>query len=211
VARGRADWVYIDSPRGRPLRVPQEIKIALEPTGEQEDLGIRGYKARTVEDCYRYHSRHGVQSYELDPLGRVHHTAFLNWIHPLEELRSGNWMVFQEGHDIEFFSAARNHDEIEILSWICEVGRVRGAWTHEIYEVGTKTLLARDYSLGIFVKGTASRLGLPSRSSTTFCEVRAGRLRDGYFERLIFRAESSSPEAVSPSSLTVDGAQPLSD
>ena len=173
VARGRADWVYIDSKRGRPLRLPQEIKIALEPTGEQEDLGIRGYKARAVEDCYRYRSRRAVQSYELDPLGRVHHTVFLNWIeqayynaiqlagHPLEELRSGNWMVFQGGHDIEFFSVARNHDEIEIVSWICEVGRVRGAWTHEIYEVGKKTLLARDYSLGIFVNASGQPAPAP--------------------------------------------------
>jgi acyl-CoA thioester hydrolase len=77
VARGRALWVYIDSKSGRPLRLPHEIKIALSPAGEKEDLGIRGYKSRTVEDCYRYCHQRQVQSYELDPLGRVHHTVFL--------------------------------------------------------------------------------------------------------------------------------------
>ena len=45
VARGRALWVYIDSKSGRPIRLPQEIKIALSPGGEKEDLGIRGYKS----------------------------------------------------------------------------------------------------------------------------------------------------------------------
>jgi YbgC/YbaW family acyl-CoA thioester hydrolase len=173
VARGRAYWVYIDWKNGRPLRLPPEIQMALASAGEQENLGIRGYKARTVENGYRYHSRRAVHSYELDPLGRVHHTVFLNWIeqayyhairlsgHPLEELRGGNWMVFQGGHDIEFFSAARDHDEIEIVSWICEVGRVRGAWTHEIYEVRKQTLLARDYSLGVFVNANGQPAPAP--------------------------------------------------
>ena len=77
VARGRALWVYIDSKSGRPIRLPQEVKIALSPGGEKEDLGIRGYRSRTVEDCYRYSYRRQVQSYELDPLGRAHHTVFL--------------------------------------------------------------------------------------------------------------------------------------
>jgi acyl-CoA thioester hydrolase len=163
VARGRALWVYIDSRRGQPVRLPEEIKIALSPGGEKEDLGIRGYKSRTVADCYRYCFRRQVQSYELDPLGRAHHTAFFNWIeqayynamrlagHPLDALRAGDWMVFQGGHEIEYFSPARDNDELEIVSWICEVGKVRGAWIHEIYEVRSTKLLARDYSLGIFV------------------------------------------------------------
>jgi len=163
VTRGRALWVYIDSKSGRPLRLPEEIKVALSPTWETEELGIRGYKSRLVNDSYRYHSRRWVQTYELDPLALVRHTVFFNWIeqayynairlagHPLEQLRSGDWMVFQGGHEIEYFRPARDNDEIEIISWICEVGRVRGAWIHEIYEAGTRTLLARDYSLGIFV------------------------------------------------------------
>src|SRR5215813_948548 len=41
VARGPGLWVYIDSKRGRPIRLPQEIKNALAPGGEKEDLGIR--------------------------------------------------------------------------------------------------------------------------------------------------------------------------
>jgi acyl-CoA thioester hydrolase len=174
VARGRGLWVYIDSKSGRPIRLPQEVKIALSPGGEKEELGIRGYKSRTVADCYRYRYRRQVQSYELDPLGRAHHTIFFNWIeqayynairvagHPLEELRTGDWMVFQGGHEIEYFSPARDNDEIEIVSWICEVGKVRGAWIHEIYEAQKQTLLARDYSLGIFVNAKGKPVAAPA-------------------------------------------------
>jgi len=126
-----------------------------------------------VEDCYRYRSRRRVQSYELDPLGRAHHTVFFNWIeqayydairlagHPLGELQAGDWMVFQGGHDIEYFSPVRDNNEVEIVSWICEVGKVRGAWIHEIYEARGQTLLARDYSLGVFVNANGKPVAAP--------------------------------------------------
>jgi acyl-CoA thioesterase FadM len=55
----------------------------------------------------------------------------------------------------------RDNDEIEIASWICEVGKVRGAWTHEIYESRKKALLARDYSLGIFVNSQGKPTAAP--------------------------------------------------
>ena len=173
VARGRALWVSIDLKSGRPVRLLEEINIAISSIDEKENLGIRGYKSRRVEDSYRYRQRRQVQSYELDPLGRVHHTVFFNWIeqayysamrlagHPLAELRAGEWMVFQGGHEIEYFNAAHDNDEIEIVSWICEVGKVRGAWVHEIYEASKKRLLARDYSLGIFVNAKGRPTAAP--------------------------------------------------
>lgn len=170
VARGRALWVYMDARTQRPRRLPMEMKIAFAASGEEEDLGIRTYKSRSTEDAHRYRLRRRVQSYELDPTGRVHHAVFLNWTeqayynairiagHPLEQLRAGDWVVLLGGHDVEYFGAARDNDEIEIVSWICEVGRVRGAWIHEVYHAETMRLLARDYSLGIFV----NRQGRPT-------------------------------------------------
>ncbi len=174
VARGRALWVYIDARTQRPLRLPAEIKIALAPCGDKEDLGIRAYKSRAIENAHRYRLRRRVQSYELDPKGRVHHAVFLNWTeqaysnairiagHPLEQLRLGDWVVFLGGHDVEYFGAARDNDEIEIMSWICEVGKVRAAWTHEIYQAETMRLLARDYSLGVFVNRQGRPIAAPS-------------------------------------------------
>lgn len=173
VARARAQWVYVDLKSGRPARLPDEFKAAFSPDGEAEDLGIRAYKSRKTDNCYRYRSSRRVQTYELDPMGRVHHAVFLNWIeqayydairsggHPLEELRAGDWAVFQGGHDIEYFAPARENDEIEIVSWICEIAKVRGAWIHEIYNSESRKLLARDYSLGIFVNSQGKLTAAP--------------------------------------------------
>ena len=174
VARGRAVWVYIDAQTQRAQRLPAAIKIALAPSGNREDLGIRAYKSRAIENAYRYRLRRRVQTYELDPEGRVHHAVFLNWTeqayfnairvadHPLEQLRAGDWVVFLGGHDVEYFGAAHDNDEIEIVSWICEVGKVRAAWTHEVYQAETMRLLARDYSLGVFVDRQGRPIAAPS-------------------------------------------------
>ncbi len=163
VARARVNWAYLDRKTGKPRRLPDEITTAFEPTGEIEDLGIRLHKPRQTNGAHRYHSRRRVQSYEIDTAQHVNHVFYLHWIeqayfdalraagHPIERTRADGWLAFQGGHDIRYFEPAFDNDEIEIVSWICEMGRVRGAWTHEIYCVNREKLLAREYSLGIFV------------------------------------------------------------
>ncbi len=103
---------------------------------------------------------------------QIRYSVYLNWIvqvyfdalrlsgHPIEQLRQQGWLTLQGGHDLEYFEPARDNDEIEMISWICEMAKVRGAWTHEIHHANTGKLLARDYSLGIFVN-TAGKLIVP--------------------------------------------------
>ncbi len=42
-------------------------------------------------------------------------------------------------------------DEIEIVSRLIEVRRVRGTWIHEVFLRTTNALLMRDYSTGAFL------------------------------------------------------------
>ncbi len=163
VARGRAEWVYIDRTTGQPARFGPDFVAAFAPTGEAEDLDVRLTNARPTEAAHRYVSRRRVEFREIDPARHVSHAAYLQWVeqayfdaitaagHPLERTRAEGWMVFQAGHDMEYFVPARDGDPVEVVSWICEMGKVRGAWTHEIYHAETHQLLARDYSLGVFV------------------------------------------------------------
>lgn len=163
VARGRAEWVYIDANTGLPTRVPDGWAEEVATTGEREDLGIRLSNARPTEQAHRYTSRRRVQFHELDAARHVNHAVYLNWAgeayfdairaagHPLEQTRQEGYMVFQGGHEIQYFAAAQDNDPIEVVSWVGEMARVRGAWTHEIYHADTRKLLARDYSVGVFV------------------------------------------------------------
>ena len=174
IARARVQWVYLDSATGRLMRLPSEIQERFAPTNEpEEELGIHIQKGQKTEDAFRYLTRRRVQTFELDTLQHVNHAVYLNWIeqayfdamraagHDMEHNRSEGWLALQGGHDIEYFEPAFDNEEIEIASWVCEVGRVRGAWTHEIYCVDRKRLLAREYSLGIFVNEEGKPVSAP--------------------------------------------------
>jgi acyl-CoA thioester hydrolase len=173
VARARVQWVYLDSTTGKLARIPPEITEAFAPTGEQEEPGIRIQKAQKTDGAFRYRTRRRVQTFELDTLQHVNHAVYLNWIeqayfdalraggHPIEKTRREGWLALQGGHDIEYFEPAFDNEEIEVTSWVCELGRVRGAWTHEIRSVDRDKLLAREYSLGIFVNEAGRPVNAP--------------------------------------------------
>ena len=84
--------------------------------------------------------------------------------YPPERSLAEGWQIVQGGHDIDYFAPARDDDEIEIVSWVCELSKVRGAWTQEIYHVGTGKLLARDYSLGVFLTTEGKPTTLPPQA-----------------------------------------------
>jgi acyl-CoA thioester hydrolase len=174
IARARVQWVYLDSSTGRLARLPSEITERFAPTNEvEEELGIRIQRAKETPEAFRYRTRRRVQTFELDTLQHVNHAVYLNWIeqayfdamrtsgHAVEQTRPEGWLALQGGHDIEYFEPAFDNEEIEITSWVCEVGRVRGAWTHEIHSVNRGKLLAREYSLGIFVNEAGKPVNAP--------------------------------------------------
>jgi acyl-CoA thioester hydrolase len=176
VARARAQWVYLDLQTGRPTRFPAECAAAFAPSGEVEELGVRLTRAQPTEGAHRYRGRRRVQFHELDPAQHVNHAVYLQWIgqayfdavraagYPPERARAQGWQVVQGGHEMDYFAPALDNDEIEIVSWVCEISKVRGAWTQEIYHAGTGKLLARDYSLGVFVTPEGRPTTLPAQT-----------------------------------------------
>jgi len=173
IARARANWVYVNRETLQPVRIPKIFKEQFQPDGVVEDLGIRVSKLEPTTDAYRYITRRRVEVRELDISQHVNHVVYLNWVeqayfdalrtagHPVTRTRQEGWFAFQGGHEIEYLEPAFDNDEIEIVSWVCEMGKVRGAWTHEIYNATTKKLLAREYSLGVFVNDKGRLIHAP--------------------------------------------------
>jgi acyl-CoA thioesterase FadM len=60
-------------------------------------------------------------------------------------------MTVQYRHDARFRAAAADSDEVEIVSRLVEVRRVRGTWCHEIWQTRVNVLVLRDYSTGAFL------------------------------------------------------------
>jgi acyl-CoA thioester hydrolase len=176
VARARAEWAYVDVATGQPAGIPDVLAAAFGAAGGEEDLGIRTRNPRSTDGAYRYVSRRPVQFRELDTLRHVNHAAYLDWVgqayfdatrsinYPPEQTRKEGWMILQAGHSAEFLAPAVADDNIEVVSWVSELGGVRGAWTHEIYNADTRQLLARDYSLGVFVNLEGRPCTLPRQA-----------------------------------------------
>jgi acyl-CoA thioester hydrolase len=165
VARGRAEWVYMDGQTGQPTRVPDEWATAFPSTGTTEDLGVRLSNPSLVENAPRYTSRRRVQFHELDTVQHVNHAVYLQWAEQAyldalciegrqPESASAGSGAFQGGHEIQYFAAAIHDENIEIVSWQGEQAEDGAAWTHEIYNADTRKLLARDYSRLSFAEGS---------------------------------------------------------
>ena len=67
----------------------------------------------------------------------------------------------QVAHEVEYFQPAREGDTVEIVSWLCGLAGLEGAWTYEIYHVQTGQLLARDYALCAFLDSGLQSASLP--------------------------------------------------
>jgi acyl-CoA thioester hydrolase len=175
MARGRAEWVYMDFQTGEPTRVPDEWAQAFALKGKPEDLGVRLNEPRPTEGAFRYVSRRRVQFHELDTVQHVNHAVYLHWVEQayLDALRSLGYPSERElpdgdrvllgGHEIQYFAAALDNENIEIVSWLCETADTGAAWTHEIYNADTHKLLARDYSLHLFVNARNEPIPPPAQ------------------------------------------------
>ncbi len=113
--------------------------------------------------AYQYHWRNTVRTYELDFTGRVQPAVYFNWLEeatiraadavgwPLERMSSAGSVIIQYRHDAEFLEAAEAADEVEIVSRLVDVRRVRGSWLHDLVRTTDGTRLMRNYSTGVWL------------------------------------------------------------
>lgn len=150
VVRSKIEWEEREH-RARMWNVDQRA-LPLKPFAPISDNGAKPFRWR-----------HTVRRYELDSSNHVSLAALFNWLEEatygycdrvgwgMERFREENFIVLQRRHDAEFLVPAQYGDEIEVVSRLIDVRRVRGTWIHEMFNAGTKTLLMRDYSTGAFV------------------------------------------------------------
>ena len=147
---------------------------------------MRLREARSTENAYRYTSRRRVQFHELDTVQHVNHAVYLQWIeqayldalhrlgHPPGQRLPDGETILRGGHEIQYFAAAIDNENIEIVSWLCETAPSGAAWTHEIYNADSRKLLAAQLR-ALALRQRASRTDAsPStfpRSSSSRAEV----------------------------------------
>jgi YbgC/YbaW family acyl-CoA thioester hydrolase len=123
---------------------------------------VRLRNADPILKPFKYSRYRQVQRYELNPTGHVKPTHFLNWIEDAyfaattsvgfsdQNTLAEGFVVVQGGHELEIYHSATENEQIEVTSWLSEMGNARGAWMHEIHN-SQGLLIAADYNLGYFV------------------------------------------------------------
>ncbi len=157
VVNAQIEWDYPASSTFSPLPL-------LKGAGEgHAPSPLKAFAPPRDNGARHFRWRHTARRYELDATHRVSTASYFNWLEEatfrasntvgwtLEKMRVENFIVLQHRHDAEFFEPALGGDEIEIVSRLIEVRRVRGTWIHEIFRTRTSTLLVRDYSTGAFL------------------------------------------------------------
>jgi len=67
----------------------------------------------------------------------------------LERILAAGTVIVQARHDAELYHPLLPGDQVDIVSWVCDVHRVKGTWRQEIYRGGQLAVL--DYSTGAFL------------------------------------------------------------
>jgi|SRR5581483_5978668 acyl-CoA thioester hydrolase len=147
------------------LRAQIEWRMERVPawTGKERALPLKPLNVRGDNGALPWRWRHVVRRYEVDVTQGVQFAAYFHWLEEatfrtahvsgwtMERLRAENFITLQFRHDAEFFAPAHNGEEIEIVSRLFEVRRVRGTWIHEMRRTRDNALLLRDYSTGAFL------------------------------------------------------------
>lgn len=161
IASASVGWQIRDRHTSAVLAVPADVW----PNHSAElPSPVRSFVPPAKNGTQSFHWRHRVRHYELDASGVVGPSTCLNWLEeatfqacasggwPIERMRTENFVSLQRRHDAELFDVAHYGDEVEVVSQLIDVRRVRGTWLHELRRLDDDhTMLMRDYSTGSFV------------------------------------------------------------
>lgn len=157
VVAARLDWAYLDSASGARLAIPEPDSPVTAPAP------LKPFAMPSDNGAAPFHWRHRVRRYELDASNRVASAVYLNWLEEatydytarvgwdIAKMRQENFIVLQYRRDTQLITPAVYADEIEMVSRLFEVRRVRGTWIHELYRLPARELVLRDYSTGAFL------------------------------------------------------------
>lgn len=155
IARGIANWVYVDATTMTPTRVHPDIAALF----QEHDPPILPPLAKVrlkgeMLALYEHTSTRRAQFYESDSARHTNNAVYVDWIEEAvrDALRAmGYALTFDVAapfpwfyrHNLEYARAALPRDEIEIRVRLMRCGIVRGEWHVEILNAATREQILR--------------------------------------------------------------------
>lgn len=170
LARATANWVYLDVKTMLPTRMAPEILAIF---NEFEPPAVSPFNPRhwlcppavKIDDS----SIRRALYYEADAAQHINNAVYVDWFE--EAIRDtllsrgyplpldGTWALWFYRHKLEYVSAARPRDPIEVEVRLVGRGRAAGQWKMEIRRMSDQAIIARDDCTTVWV----DRDGRPAR------------------------------------------------
>jgi YbgC/YbaW family acyl-CoA thioester hydrolase len=173
IVRSRSAWSRIARTSGEVVPAPDGLLAA---SAAEEGLLPRRFRLpNDSEDVRHYSWEHRVMRAEVDTAGRAQPQSIYRWLEqsvfqasaragwPIERWLQTGYMTLQTRHDTEFLDFPGAGDPVRITSRLVEVRRLRGTWFSEIRNQMDGTVLARDYSTGVFLNLAGRPAAPPAR------------------------------------------------
>ena len=156
VALAHTDWVFLDRKTQRPVQIPPEMMTAFYPEGPPEQAPPRQRFPQAPPPppgAFRQHRRAEWQ--EIDGAQHVNNAVYLAYIDDcqMQALASRGWTrsrmqgegfaIAVRSHRIEYRQPALLGDEMEIATWLSDVGRSRGIRHSTITRASDGEMLAQ--------------------------------------------------------------------
>jgi len=179
IATASTEWVYLNTETLRPATIPPEMVAAF----RHPDLAV-GERREPFPDAPPpppgiFRMRRVVEWRDLDQVRHVNNANYLAYIEecniaatdafgwPLDRIMELGVGIVARRYRIEYREPALLHDELEVTSFLSDVKRSTAVRHNEVRRVRDGALLARAWSLWVFVDLKAGR---PMRIPTFFME-----------------------------------------
>jgi acyl-CoA thioester hydrolase len=162
-ATASSDWVFLETARRRPVRVPPEMMAAFLPDGSLGENKPEPFPAAPPPPPGKFSLRRLVEWRDIDPAQHVNNSVYLAYIEDcgvqvaahfgwsMLRMVAHGFGIMARRYRIQYLQPALMGDEVETTTWISEVKRATAVRHYTITRVGDGTLLARAHVLWVWV------------------------------------------------------------
>jgi acyl-CoA thioester hydrolase len=160
VTRAFTDWVFLDSSTGRPASIPPEMMVAFVPEGQLAPGQPRArFPAQPPPPPGTFRLRRPVAWSDIDQAQHVNNAVYLEYLEdseiqavaasgwPPSRMARAGFTVRADHRLIDYVEPAVLHDEVEVATWVSDVGRSGAVRHHAVTRAVDGALLVRARSL----------------------------------------------------------------
>jgi acyl-CoA thioester hydrolase len=170
VARGRTDWVFVNSKTSLPTTIPDELTKAFYPEGLPDKFPVREvFPSAPPPPAGVFRMNRKVTWQDIDSAQHLNNASYLNYIEecamqviaahgwPIQRMLSEGLAILIRRHQIQYLRPAVLDDELVLSTWASNVRRSTAVRHYTIHRARDNALLTRVHSTGVWVELKSQR------------------------------------------------------